>query len=61
MAHIDPPGWRELAVTGAAQREIETLELLARALPDDYTAMGHLLNITATQARLLVTEHADQV
>lgn len=37
MAHIDPPGWRELAVTGAAQREIETLELLARALPDDYT------------------------
>ena len=37
MAHIQPPGWRELAVTGAAQREIETLELLARALPDDYT------------------------
>jgi hypothetical protein len=37
MAHIDPPGWRELAVTGAAQREIETLEMLAHALPDDYT------------------------
>ena len=25
MAHIHPEGWRELAVTGAAQREIETL------------------------------------
>lgn len=36
MAHIHPPGWRELAVTGAAQREIETLSLLADALPDDY-------------------------
>lgn len=36
MAHIHPPGWRELAVTGAAQREIETLSLLAEALPDDY-------------------------
>lgn len=37
MAHIHPQGWRELAVTGAAQREIETLTLLATALPDDYT------------------------
>ncbi len=37
MAHIQPPGWRELAVTGAAQREIETLAQLERALSDDYT------------------------
>lgn len=37
MAHILPDGWRELAATGAAQREIETLTLLAEALPDDYT------------------------
>ncbi len=37
MAHIHPPGWRELAVTGAAQREIETLALLEQALSDDYT------------------------
>ncbi len=37
MAHIQPAGWRELAVTGAAQREIDTLSLLAAALPDDYT------------------------
>lgn len=37
MALIIPPGWREVAVTGAAQREIETLAALAAALPDDYT------------------------
>ena len=37
MAHIQPPGWRELAVTGAAQREIETLSLLEQSLSDDYT------------------------
>jgi hypothetical protein len=36
MAHIRPAGWRELAVTGAAQREIETLALLEKALPADY-------------------------
>ncbi len=37
MAHIHPQGWREMAVTGAAQREIETLALLDAALPDAYT------------------------
>ncbi len=37
MAHIQPPGWRELAVSGAAQREIETLAQLEQALSDDYT------------------------
>jgi hypothetical protein len=37
MANIVPDGWRELQVTGAAQREIETLARLAEALPDDYT------------------------
>ena len=36
MAQVHPAGWRELSVTGAAQREIETLALLATALPDDY-------------------------
>lgn len=36
MARIIPSGWRELQATGAAQREIETLALLADALPDDY-------------------------
>jgi hypothetical protein len=37
MAIIVPDGWREYAVTGAAQREIETLTTLADALPDAYT------------------------
>ncbi len=37
MAKIVPDGWRELEVSGAAAREIETLGKLAEALPDDYT------------------------
>ena len=37
MASIVPDGWRELAVTGAAQREIETLAILEAGLPDAYT------------------------
>jgi len=37
MAKVVPDGWRELAVTGAAQREVETLEQLAVGLGDDYT------------------------
>lgn len=37
MANVVPDGWREYAVTGAAQREIETLAVLAHALPDAYT------------------------
>src|ERR1035437_5094112 len=36
MPEIYPAGWREFAVTGAAAREIETLSLLAGALPDSY-------------------------
>lgn len=37
MANVVPDGWREYAVTGAAQREIETLGLLAETLSDEYT------------------------
>lgn len=37
MAKALPGGWEALEVTGAAQREIETLRQLAAALPDDYT------------------------
>jgi len=37
MAKILPDGWRALEVTGAAAREIETLSILAAALPDAYT------------------------
>jgi len=36
MAKIIPDGWRELEVTGGAQREIETLAVLAAGLPDSY-------------------------
>jgi hypothetical protein len=47
MAHVHPAGWRELSVTGAAQREIETLALLAAALSDRYTVFHgvHWTNI----------------
>jgi len=34
MARIHPSGWRELAVTGAAAREIETLKMLDAALAE---------------------------
>ena len=37
MAKVVPEGWRELSATGAAQRELETLGVLADGLPDDYT------------------------
>jgi hypothetical protein len=35
MPTIHPTGWRELEVTGQAQREIETLHVLAAGLRDD--------------------------
>jgi len=37
MAKVFPDGWRELAATGAAERELQTLAQLAAGLPDDYT------------------------
>ena len=37
MAIVHPEGWREMQASGAAQREIETLAVLAEGLPDDYT------------------------
>ena len=38
MAHIVPDGWQNLpAATPSVQRELETLRVLAAALPDDYT------------------------
>lgn len=36
MATIFPDGWKELAVSGAVAREIETLKLLSETLPDEY-------------------------
>jgi hypothetical protein len=37
MANIVPAGWREIQATGAAQRELETLALLAEGLSEPYT------------------------
>jgi hypothetical protein len=37
MARVIPEHWRELRVTGQAEREIETLELLEAGLPDELT------------------------
>jgi hypothetical protein len=50
MARIIPDGWRELAVTGGAQREIETLAILADGLPDAYSVY-HAVHWTATEGR----------
>ena len=36
MAQIFPAGWNDQLVSGAAQREIETLSVLQRGLPDTY-------------------------
>jgi hypothetical protein len=37
MAKVIPAHWQSMEALGAAQRELETLALLARELPDDYT------------------------
>lgn len=41
MAHIHPAGWREMSVTGAAAREIETLSLLEASLADAPYSIYH--------------------
>lgn len=58
MAHIIPSGWRELAVTGAAQREIETLSALAEQLPDDY-AVYHGVHWTRIEKGMSAYGEAD--
>lgn len=60
MARILPDGWRELAVTGAAQREIETLALLATGLSDQYTVF-HAVHWTNLQQGYAVFGDADFV
>lgn len=37
MARVIPAGWQQLTALGAAQRELETLAVLADGLPDSYT------------------------
>ena len=58
MARILPDGWRELAVTGAAQREIETLAILADGLPDDY-AVYHAVHWTSMDGRFAIYGEID--
>ncbi len=58
MARIIPDGWRELAVTGAAQREIETLAILADGLPDDYTVY-HAVHWTGIDGRYAIYGEID--
>ena len=58
MARIIPDGWRELSVTGAAQREIETLGLLEAGLPDDYTVY-HAVHWTAMDGRYAIYGEVD--
>ncbi|WP_426113787.1 ATP-binding domain-containing protein [Massilia sp. PWRC2] len=41
MAHIHPAGWRDMAVTGAAAREIETLATLEASLADTPYSIYH--------------------
>ena len=51
MAKIIPDGWREVVVTGGAQREIETLVVLANELPETYRVYHavHWTNIGLVQ------------
>ena len=60
MARIIPDGWRELSVTGAAQREIETLAVLADGLPDDYSVY-HAVHWTGMDGRYAIYGEIDFV
>jgi hypothetical protein len=56
MAHIIPAGWQALPATGAEQREIETLALLAGGLPDAYTVYHGVHWTRVNQGHALVGE-----
>ena len=56
MVHVVPDGWREYAVSGAAQREIDTLGALERGLSDAYTVY-HAVHWTNAEAGYAV--HGD--
>ena len=56
MAHIIPEGWQALEATGAAQREIETLALLAAGLSDAYTVYHGVHWTRVNQGHALVGE-----
>ena len=56
MAVIIPEGWRALEATGAAQREIETLAVLEKALPDSYTVYHGVHWTRVQQGHALIGE-----
>jgi hypothetical protein len=60
MARLCPDDWKNLAVTGAAERERETLARLESALPDDYTVY-HGVHWTRIGEPLSVFGEADFV
>ncbi|RQR46244.1 MULTISPECIES: ATP-binding domain-containing protein [unclassified Burkholderia] len=60
MAQVFPNGWDALAVSGAAQREIETLEMLRRDLPDSY-AVYHGVHWTQLHKGFAIFGEADFV
>ncbi len=60
MARLYPDDWKNLAATGAAERERETLALLETALPDDYTVY-HGVHWTRMGEPLSVFGEADFV
>ncbi|WP_118180259.1 ATP-binding domain-containing protein [Paraburkholderia phosphatilytica] len=60
MARIVPDDWKQLAVTGAAARERETLSLLEHALSDDYTVY-HGVHWTRLNQSFTVFGEADFV
>jgi hypothetical protein len=60
MARIVPSDWRTLEVTGAAVREIETLALLERALPDTLTVL-HGVHWSRVQSGFAVIGEIDFV
>lgn len=56
MARTLPEGWQALDTIGAAQREIETLALLAQGLPDSYTVYHGVHWTRVNQGRAFVGE-----
>jgi hypothetical protein len=58
MPRIIPDGWREVSVTGAAQREIETLAVLADGLPDAYSVY-HAVHWTGMDGRYAIYGEID--
>jgi len=60
VARVIPDGWEALQVNGPAQRELETLALLARGLPGGYTVY-HCVHWTNVERRHAIYGEIDFV